>query len=80
MFNLSTPSNHSTVENLQKFYFDHGIDVFKTSISVPGLARRMLFDTGRQAGASFAVFDHVNSDLYHTIKRDLTETMLVLAS
>jgi hypothetical protein len=40
-----------TVENLQKFYFDHGIDVFKTSISVPGLARRMLFDTGRQAGA-----------------------------
>jgi hypothetical protein len=61
-----------TVENLQKFYFDHGIDVFKTSISVPGLARRMLFDTGRQAGASFALFDHVNSDLYHTIKRDLT--------
>ena len=27
------------LENLQKIYFDRGIDVFKTSISVPGLAR-----------------------------------------
>ena len=60
------------VENLQKIYFDRGFDVFKTSISVPGLARRMLFDTGRQAGASFAIFDKASSDLYDTIKRNLT--------
>jgi hypothetical protein len=32
----------------------------------------MLFDTGRQAGASFALFDEANSDLYDTIKRNLT--------
>ena len=62
------------VENLQKIYFDRGIDVFKTSIYVPGLARRMLFDTGRQAGASFALFDEANSDLYDTIKRNFQPT------
>ena len=60
------------VENLQKFYFDRGIDLFKASISVPGLARRMLFDTGRRAGASFALFDNANSDLYFNTKRNLT--------
>lgn len=59
------------VENLQQFYFERGIDLFKTSISVPGLARRMLFDTGRQAGASFALFDEANSDIYFSIKNSL---------
>jgi hypothetical protein len=54
--------------NLQKFYFERNIDLFKTSISVPGLARKMLFDTGRQAGAAFALFDEANSDLYFTIR------------
>jgi hypothetical protein len=32
----------------------------------------MIFDTGRKAGASFTLFDEANSDLYHTIKRNLT--------
>lgn len=59
------------VENLQQFYFERGIDLFKTSISVPGLARRMLFDPGRQAGASFALFVEANSDLYFSIKISL---------
>ena len=67
--NLDVGPFVQAVENLQKIYVDRGIDVFKTSISVPGLARRMLFDTGRQAGASFALFDEANSDLYDTIKR-----------
>ncbi|CAG2202430.1 unnamed protein product [Mytilus edulis] len=31
----------------------------------------MLFDTGRQAGASFALFDEANSDLYFTLKNNL---------
>lgn len=60
------------VENPQKFYFDRGIDLFKTSISVPGLTRRMLFDMGRRARASFALFDEANSDLYFNTKRNLT--------
>ncbi|VDI57816.1 Hypothetical predicted protein [Mytilus galloprovincialis] len=69
--NLDVGPFVQAVENLQKIYFERDIDLFKTSISVPGLARRMLFDTGRQAGASFALFDEANSDLYFTLKNNL---------
>ena len=70
--NLDVGPFIQAVENLQNIYFDRDIDLLKTSISVRGLARRMLFDTGREAGASFALFDNANSDLYDTIKRGLT--------
>ena len=59
------------VENLQKYYFDRHIDMFKVSISLPGLARQMLFECGRQAGTSFSLFDESNKDLYHTIKDNI---------
>ena len=32
------------VEKLQKYYFDRNIDMFKISISLPGLARQILFE------------------------------------
>ena len=70
--NLDVGPFVQAVENLQKYYFERGIDLFKTSISVPGLARRLLFDSGRKAGASFALFDDANRDLYYTIKQNLT--------
>ncbi|CAG2213159.1 unnamed protein product [Mytilus edulis] len=69
--NLDVGPFVQAVENLQKFYFEREIDLFKTSISVPGLARRILFDTGRRDGASFALFDDANSDLYFTLKNNL---------
>ena len=59
------------VEHLQKYYFARHIDMFKTSISLPGLARQMLFECGRQAGASFSLFDESNKDLYYTIKDNI---------
>ena len=59
------------VEQLQKYYFDRNIDMFKVSISLPGLARQMLFECGRQAGASFALFDETNKDLYYTVKQNI---------
>ena len=59
------------VTNLQKYYFDRNIDMFKVSISLPGLARQMLFQCGRQAGASFSLFDETNKDLYYTIKDNI---------
>ena len=59
------------VEKLQKYYFDRNIDMFKVSISLPGLARQMLFECGRQAGASFALFDESNKDLYYTVKQNI---------
>jgi len=70
--NLDVGPFVQAVENLQKIYFDRDIDVFKTSISVPGLARRMLFDNGRQAGALSALFNDANSDLSFTLKKNLT--------
>ena len=61
----------NAVENLQKYYFDRNIDMFKVSISLPGLARQMLFECGRKAGASFSLFDEANKDLYYTIKANI---------
>ena len=59
------------VESLQKYYFDRNIDLFKIRISLSGLARKMLFECGCQAGASFALFDESNKDLYYTIKQNI---------
>lgn len=53
--NLDVKPFVQAVKNLQKYYFERNIDIFKCSISVPGLARRMLFDSGRKEGASFAL-------------------------
>ena len=69
--NLDCKPFVEAVENLQKYYFDRNIDLFKISISLPGLARKMLFECGRQAGASFALFDESNKDLYYTIKDNI---------
>lgn len=59
------------MQNLQKYYFERRIDIFKCSISVPGFAPRMLFDSGRKEGASFALIDQANEDLYDTIKQNV---------
>lgn len=59
------------VQNVQKYYFERKIDIFKCSISVPGLARRMLFDNGRKEGASLALIDQANEDLYDTIRQNI---------
>lgn len=39
------------VEKVQQFYFEKGIDVFKTAISVPGIAKQLLFKTARKQNA-----------------------------
>jgi len=61
----------TAVERLRGYYFKRGIDMFKISVSVPGLARQMLFECGRKDGASFALFDEANSDPYRTIKQNI---------
>lgn len=69
--NLDVEPFVQAVKNLQKYYFERGIDIFKCSISVPGLARRMLFESGTKEGASFALIDRENEDLYDTIKQNI---------
>jgi hypothetical protein len=69
--NLDVQPFVSAVERLQQFYFEKGIDVFKTAISVPGIARQLLFQSARQLNASFALCDRSNADLYETIKQNI---------
>ncbi len=59
------------IQRLQKFYFDKGIDVFKTAISVPGIARQMLYKTAEEAGAEFSLIDQGNEELHQTIKQNI---------
>ncbi|MES9994350.1 MAG: hypothetical protein ABW098_20565, partial [Candidatus Thiodiazotropha sp.] len=69
--NLDVGPFVEAVENFQQFYFEKGIDVFKTAISVPGIARQLLFRAARDQQANFALFDSNNADLYHTIKANI---------
>ena len=69
--NLDVEPFVEAVENFQQFYFEKSIDVFKTAISVPGIARQLLFRTARKENANFALFDKQNEDLYQTIKHNI---------
>ncbi|MCG8047362.1 MAG: hypothetical protein N0E48_17320, partial [Candidatus Thiodiazotropha endolucinida] len=59
------------VERFKQFYFEKGVDVFKTAISVPGIARQLLFKTAKEAKVNFALFDEYNKDLYQMVKRNI---------
>ena len=61
----------TAVERFQRFYFDKDIDVFKTAISVPGIARQLLFQSAKELNVNFALFDKNNADLYNTIKQNI---------
>jgi len=55
------------LSRLCEFYFEKGVDIFKESISVPGVARKMIFETSKKANTSFSLIGKENEDLYHTI-------------
>ena len=57
------------VTKMQHFYSSKGLDMFKVSISVPGLARRILFD--KAGDTKFALVDKDNQDLYYLIKKNI---------
>ena len=69
--NLDVKPFVEAVKKFQQFYFQKGVDVFKTAISVPGIARQLLFKTARKHKVNFALFDDHNKDLYQTIKRNI---------
>ena len=69
--NLDVKPFVEAVQKFQHFYFDKGIDVFKVAISVPGIARQLLFKTAKTQNVNFALFDESNKDLYQTVKRNI---------
>ena len=60
------------VENYQEFFFERALDVFKDYISVPGLARKMLYECGLKNGAFFSLFDKYDADLYESFMNNMT--------
>ncbi|KAJ8314770.1 hypothetical protein KUTeg_006920 [Tegillarca granosa] len=69
--NLDVAPFVTAVERLQKFYTQRGIDLFKTAMSAPGIARQMLFKIAKEEGANFSLFSHLDEDLYHMFKNNI---------
>lgn len=69
--NLDVGPFVEAAQRLQKFYFDRGIDVFKVAMTVPGIAREMLFQASKETGASFALFGEEDKDLFQTVKKNI---------
>jgi hypothetical protein len=70
--NLDTKPFVQAVDKMLQFYNEHmQIDVFKDAVSVPGIARRLLFKTAKEEGANFALFPKQDEDLYLTMKKNL---------
>ena len=76
--NLEVEPFVAVVERLRGYYFEREIDMFKISVSVPRLVRQILFECGRKDGASFALFDEANSNLYMTIKQSIIEGLSII--
>ena len=55
------------VERFLDFYKSKRVDVFKTTQSVPGISRHLLFKCAREQNFNFATFGKRDSDLYYTI-------------
>ncbi len=69
--NLDVGPFVDAVEKFQRFFFEKGLDVFKIAISIPGISRRLLYQTAKKAGANFALFDEQNKDLHKKFKDNL---------
>ena len=69
--NLDTYPMVIAVEKMQTFYFDRGIDLFKIAVSLPGVARTVLYKTAAQNGVSFSSVRPGDEDLYYLIKQNI---------
>ena len=56
------------VEAYRNYFLGMNLDVFKDCVSIPGVARKMLFRQGLKAGASFGLLHQRDEDLYDKIK------------
>ena len=74
--NLDVRTFVDAVQKFQQFYLEKGVDVFKTTISVPGIARQLLFKTARNKNANFALFDQYSKDLYQTVKQTVKRNIV----
>ena len=66
--NLDTEPFCEALESFLKIYFDEGIDIFKDFITLPGVARKMLYTS---TNSKFSLFNEINSDLYYTFRQNI---------
>ena len=69
--NLDVGPFVEAVSKYQAIFFSRHIDAFKVAVSAPGIARQWMFHAGRKAGASFALIDRRDEDLFNTIKQNI---------
>lgn len=67
--NLDVVPGVETAVKMQQFYRQQmNVDLFHDGMSVPGIARKLIFRAAAENGASFSIFDRQNSDVYATVK------------
>ena len=59
------------VERMQEFFISKGLNMFKDSLSLPGLGRVWLFQAARKRGVSFALFNEFYKSLYMKFKDNI---------
>jgi G:T-mismatch repair DNA endonuclease (very short patch repair protein) len=69
--NLDVEPFVKALTRLTDIYFKRNVDIFKESVSVPGIARKLIFRAAKNAKASFSLIDKHNSDLYFLINRNI---------
>ena len=65
---LDTRPGVEAVCKMIKFYNNKNLDMFKEAVSLPGLARKLLF---RNCEAHFSLVDKKDEDMYHTLKQNV---------
>ncbi len=69
--NLDTQPMCYAITKMLKSYREEGIDLLQSAVSIPGIARQMLFKSAAECGATFTLFDKANSDLHRTFLNNL---------
>lgn len=69
--NCDTVPFVSAVKKLREMYEIQGVDVFKETISVPGVARIRMMSQAKEQGVLFSLFDQSNRDLYFMFRSQL---------
>jgi len=59
------------VEKMMTQYERKGIDLFKVSVSVPGVARILMMRNAQEQGLRFSLINEVNKDLYFMFKNQI---------
>ena len=69
--NLDVGPFVEAVQCMLQFYKEQGIDLFKESISIPGVARKLLFTQAAKERNYFSLFNKKHKHLYDLFKRNL---------